>query len=591
MPELTKNFAVSTIATVPSPNTTGTSLIVASGTGSRFPTPPFNATIAPDDALATPANSEIVRVTGRSGDTLTIVRAQESSSARSVTAGDSIFAGITAKTLRDLEQHAYPSLLRMYIYGYSHTFGAGGTYDWNSNWVSRFGTMFGVTDARHWGAAGTQFSKNGSWPTASNWATVLQTIRGSTASEEPYADNRIPLAVFQSGLVDMAYTPDAQIEGYLDAMRSAISRLLSQGAVYENDNASVVHSSGANANKGDRNSSGSVREITANASTTTITCKPWVDTRTVALGFVADTGNEGTATITVNGTGVGAFNIGASAGINPESAAAPRIVRLNNVPGSATIVITYSNITTKVQFDYWQVECNAGHEPIAMVPQILKLNSYSLFSSNPFPPTNTRVDTWNAALVDMATEFPPDVVITPAMSGLFRTSDPLHPDYDGHTQMAEQAAAAMPVLTRTREAAVSAGVGAFWANIGFNAGYAAILLTRDTEAAETPAYRMYPDGRVELRGMVYKTLANWAAGDVIFQLPHMARPRVGARRVVETRVGSTLGTGLISVQQNGNVTYKGSQSGGTPQFGGTGFANSDHVALEGISFEAAHFAV
>ena len=97
------NFSVSTVATAPSPATSGTSLVVASGEGSRFPSPPFNATISPANTLVTSANSEIVRVTAISTDTLTITRAQELSSARTVVVGDQIAAAITSKTLTDIE--------------------------------------------------------------------------------------------------------------------------------------------------------------------------------------------------------------------------------------------------------------------------------------------------------------------------------------------------------------------------------------------------------------------------------------------------------------------------------------------------------
>lgn len=48
-------------------------------------------------------NSEIVRLTGVSTDTLTIIRTQESTSARSVIVGDLIAAAWTAKALQDIE--------------------------------------------------------------------------------------------------------------------------------------------------------------------------------------------------------------------------------------------------------------------------------------------------------------------------------------------------------------------------------------------------------------------------------------------------------------------------------------------------------
>lgn len=101
-----KNFAYSTVATAPSPATSGTSLVVGSGEGALFPTVPFNATIWPVSSNPLSSNAEIVRVTAISTDTLTITRAQESSSARSVIIGDQIAATITAKTLNDAEDQS-----------------------------------------------------------------------------------------------------------------------------------------------------------------------------------------------------------------------------------------------------------------------------------------------------------------------------------------------------------------------------------------------------------------------------------------------------------------------------------------------------
>jgi hypothetical protein len=77
-------LAISSVATAPSPATSGTSLVVASGEGTRFgSTFSFNATVCPD--------------------TLTIARAQEGSSARTIVAGDLIFASVTPKVVTDLE--------------------------------------------------------------------------------------------------------------------------------------------------------------------------------------------------------------------------------------------------------------------------------------------------------------------------------------------------------------------------------------------------------------------------------------------------------------------------------------------------------
>lgn len=96
------NFSYSTVATAPSPAASGTSLVLTAGQGTRFPATPFNAVVWPFGAIPTPANAEIVRVTTRATDTLTLTRTQESTSARTIVVGDQIAAAITAKTLTDL---------------------------------------------------------------------------------------------------------------------------------------------------------------------------------------------------------------------------------------------------------------------------------------------------------------------------------------------------------------------------------------------------------------------------------------------------------------------------------------------------------
>ncbi len=91
----------------PPSSTDGVTLTVATGTGSRFPTVPFNATLWPASVQPTVSNAEIVRVTGIASDTFTVVRAQEGSSARTHSANDQIAATITARTLTDVEYGAH----------------------------------------------------------------------------------------------------------------------------------------------------------------------------------------------------------------------------------------------------------------------------------------------------------------------------------------------------------------------------------------------------------------------------------------------------------------------------------------------------
>lgn len=105
-----KNFAVSVVATAPSPATSGTSLVVAAGTGALFPTPPFNATVFPADAQPSSVNAEIVRVTAIVTDTLTLLRSQEGTGQRAIVVGDRIAATITVKSLSDIESLITTSL-------------------------------------------------------------------------------------------------------------------------------------------------------------------------------------------------------------------------------------------------------------------------------------------------------------------------------------------------------------------------------------------------------------------------------------------------------------------------------------------------
>lgn len=95
------NFGYDTIATAPSPSTSGTSLVLTGN--SLGAAVPFNATVWPPGVAPLSTNSEIVRVTANTSGTLTITRAQESTTAQSIVAGWQIANTITAKLLTDIE--------------------------------------------------------------------------------------------------------------------------------------------------------------------------------------------------------------------------------------------------------------------------------------------------------------------------------------------------------------------------------------------------------------------------------------------------------------------------------------------------------
>ena len=99
-----KNFAYSTVATAPIPATSGLTLVVAAGEGAKFPSGSFYATVWPIGNTPSTTNAEIVLVTNIATDTFTITRAQESTTARTIIAGDQIAQTITAATINSLLQ-------------------------------------------------------------------------------------------------------------------------------------------------------------------------------------------------------------------------------------------------------------------------------------------------------------------------------------------------------------------------------------------------------------------------------------------------------------------------------------------------------
>lgn len=74
-------------------DTKATSLVLQSGYGASMPRVPFYLTLTPATQLSTQGNSEIVLVTGRTSDTLTITRAQKNTTAKSFAVGDIVAAG------------------------------------------------------------------------------------------------------------------------------------------------------------------------------------------------------------------------------------------------------------------------------------------------------------------------------------------------------------------------------------------------------------------------------------------------------------------------------------------------------------------
>lgn len=101
-----KNFAIGQLST--GYDDTATSIELATGQGARFPSSPFNAiwynstdySNAADDP-----NAEVIRVTARTSDTLTILRAQENTAATVKNLGGktyTLFQGVTADALNSV---------------------------------------------------------------------------------------------------------------------------------------------------------------------------------------------------------------------------------------------------------------------------------------------------------------------------------------------------------------------------------------------------------------------------------------------------------------------------------------------------------
>jgi len=97
-----KNLAYGVVLLPPTPPNLGSSLTLASGHGGRFGAPPFNISIWPFGVPADPTNTEIARCTAKSGDVLTLTRAQEGSQARTILNGDQVAQALTKKSLDDL---------------------------------------------------------------------------------------------------------------------------------------------------------------------------------------------------------------------------------------------------------------------------------------------------------------------------------------------------------------------------------------------------------------------------------------------------------------------------------------------------------
>jgi hypothetical protein len=92
---MSRNLAASTVATPPSPATSGLTVTVQAGTGTLFSAGPV--VLWPPDVAATTSNAEVATISSVSGDVLTLsARGAEGSTARAVASGWQVGQGLTA---------------------------------------------------------------------------------------------------------------------------------------------------------------------------------------------------------------------------------------------------------------------------------------------------------------------------------------------------------------------------------------------------------------------------------------------------------------------------------------------------------------
>jgi hypothetical protein len=110
------NFPYGTVKTAPSPATTGTSIVLETGEGDEFPDSGyFRAIICPIDARPLSSNAEIVTAIKSTGDTFTLVRDVENTTARSVQVGDQFFLAPT-KSIFDSIVSGWVEIMESWTY-------------------------------------------------------------------------------------------------------------------------------------------------------------------------------------------------------------------------------------------------------------------------------------------------------------------------------------------------------------------------------------------------------------------------------------------------------------------------------------------
>lgn len=155
------NLGYSTVTTPPSPASSGGSVTVADG--AVFPAAPFPATVWPVGELPLASNAEIVLVTAKVGNVLSITRQHEGTAARAIQTGDQIAATVTAGDITAIED-AIPSiagLISAVVLSAGLTSAALSAVTFsNTNGVS-----FGLTNGVVTGSVGTNYQTPGAYLT------------------------------------------------------------------------------------------------------------------------------------------------------------------------------------------------------------------------------------------------------------------------------------------------------------------------------------------------------------------------------------------------------------------------------------------
>jgi hypothetical protein len=213
------NFAYSLVATAPVPAVAGLSLVVTAGQGALFPATPFNCTVWPAGVLPISTNAEIIRVTAIAGDTFTIVRAQEGSTAVAIAAGYQIANTITVKCLDDIENSvsAFRATFSAGLSGQVLTKNTNADYDYSWQSVSVAGGGGSVTSA--------------------NFVSLRSVVQANSA-QMTSADNAISAAV---NVVSNALSAEVVNRASADNVLS--NRINSTNTVVSNHGSAIVANS------------------------------------------------------------------------------------------------------------------------------------------------------------------------------------------------------------------------------------------------------------------------------------------------------------------------------------------------------------